>query len=243
MSIVAGGVVTTNEQLARLIDGDALEVAFRISTAQYTRLLDVDGSLISSPVTATMEAFGMNLETTGVITRDSGAVGEGQTGRLLFARLDRPNGMKPGDFVTVSVSEPPLERVVRLPASALGADGQVLTVGDEGRLKTVPVVLMRRQGDQILVRSEQLTGEDVVNERSPLLGAGIKVRVLSNLPNTLEEASLYIELSVDRRDRLIAFVEGDSSLSDDAKARMIGTLSETRVPSNIVQRLENRMGG
>jgi len=240
---VTGGIVTANERLATLIDADALEVAFRVSTAQYARLLDEDGALIEAPVNVTMNAFGLDLTATGVITRDSAAVGEGQTGRVLFARLDKANGLKPGDFVTVAIKEPALDNVIRLPASALASDGQVLVVDDETRLRSVPVILLRRQGDDILVRGDGLTGQNVVAERSPLLGEGIKVRVLSSPDKGQEEASLMLELSEDRRARLIAYVETRTDMPEADRSRMIATLSQARVPVQMVERLETRMGG
>lgn len=243
VTVVTGGVVSVNEQLAHLIDADALEVAFRISTAQYARLLDDQGTLIKAPLQVRMDAFGLELTTTGVITRDSAAVGEGQTGRLLFARLDKANGMKPGDFVTVTIDEPPLDRVVRLPASALGSDGQVLILVDGDRLNSVPVTLVRRQGDDVLVRGEGLSGAEVVSERSPLLGEGIKVRVLNAAADPQKEASLMLELSDDRRARLIAFIKANAEMSDEVKAQLISQLSQAQVPARMVKRLENRMGG
>ena len=120
-----------NGRVAQLVDGDKLEVAFRVSTSQYLRLLDEEGQLIRAPVKVTLDVFGTDLEAEGIISRDSAVVGEGQTGRLVFARLTDPAGMKPGDFVTVSIEEPPLDQVVRLPASALGPDGQVLALASE----------------------------------------------------------------------------------------------------------------
>ncbi len=45
VTVVEGGLVQHNERLARLIDPDALEVSFRVSTPQYARLLDDDGEL------------------------------------------------------------------------------------------------------------------------------------------------------------------------------------------------------
>lgn len=247
VNVVTGGVVAINEKLADLIDADALEVAFRISTAQYSRLLGDDGRLIAAPVTIALEAFGMTLNATGVITRDSAAVGAGQTGRLLFARIDSTNGLKPGDFVTVSVQEPVLEHVVRLPASALGPDGQVLVLGPEARLEALPVTLLRRQGDDILVRGDGLAGREVVAQRAPVLGSGIKVRVINSGddddPAAREEASLMLELTEARRASLIAFIKADSTLSDADRARMIARLSQARVPAGMVRQLETRMGG
>lgn len=247
VSVVEGRLVSANEQLGRLIDPDALEVAFRISTAQYVRLLDETGRLIAAPVTVTMDAFGLDLTTSAVISRESAAVGEGQTGRLLFARMDRPGGMKPGDFVTVRIEEPELENVVRLPASALGADGTVLTVAAGDRLDTLAVTLMRRQGDDILVRGEGLEGQTVVIDRSPLLGKGIKVRLLnadrSETAAAGESDTAMLELSEDRRARLIAYVEADTEMPVEVKTSLLDELARARVPAQTVQRLERRIGG
>ncbi len=144
VSVVQGRLVSANEQLGTLVDGTALEVSFRVSTAQYGRLLDASGDLVRAPVTAVLTAYGLDLTAKGVISRESAAVGEGSTGRLLFARLYQAPAMKPGDFVAVRIEEPPLERVVRLPASSLGADGDVLVLGEDDRLKSLPVTLLRR---------------------------------------------------------------------------------------------------
>ncbi|MEM9755695.1 MAG: HlyD family efflux transporter periplasmic adaptor subunit, partial [Pseudomonadota bacterium] len=99
VAVVEGRLVTQNEQLARLIDDDALEVAFRISTAQYARLLTPDGDLPEARVTVVLDVLGVDVTAEGVLTRESGAVGEGQSGRLLFARLEAPRGFRVGDFV------------------------------------------------------------------------------------------------------------------------------------------------
>lgn len=244
VAAVQGGLVSVNEQLATLIDADALEVAFRISTAQYARLLDDGGALIRAPVTVTMETFGLELATSAVITRESAAVGEGQTGRLLFARMDAPAGMKPGDFVSVSIREPALSDVVRLPATARGSDGQVLVVDAENRLEAIPVTLVRRQGDEILVRGDTLEGRRVVTNRSPLLGLGIKVRVLDASPDApASEKIAMLELTEDRRARLIAFVEDSVEMPKDVKTRLLAQLTQARVPEHTVTRLERRMGG
>ena len=103
-NVVVGRLVSANERLAELIDGDDLELSFRISTAQYSRLLDGDGNLIRADVTATLDVAGVDLEAKGRISRASAAAGEGSTGRLIFAALSDAAGFKPGDFVTVRVS-------------------------------------------------------------------------------------------------------------------------------------------
>ena len=135
--VVQGRLIAANEKLADLIDPGALEVSFRVSTAQYSRILGPEGNLIDAPVTAILDVSGVDLSARGVISRASAGVGETQTGRLVFARLDSAPGFKPGDFVTVQVQEPPLDGVVRLPAAALDANNTVLVLGEEDRLEAV----------------------------------------------------------------------------------------------------------
>ena len=240
--MVEGRLVAANEKLALLVDPAALEVAFRVSTAQYARLLDADGALLPAPVTVALTATGAEMVATGQISRDSAAVGEGQSGRLIFAALDSAPGFKPGDFVTVAVEEPVLERVVRLPASALDGAGRVLALGPEDRLEALEVTLLRRQGDTVLVRGEGLAGREVVVGRTPLLGPGIKVRPLRPEAAAAPGREM-LELSDERRAQLVALIEADGAMPEAAKARLRAQLSEREVPAGLVQRLEARRGG
>ncbi|MEL7166664.1 MAG: HlyD family efflux transporter periplasmic adaptor subunit [Pseudomonadota bacterium] len=243
VNVVEGRLVSANEKLADVIDGTALEVSFRISTAQYARILGDEGDLIDAPVTAILDVAGVDLTARGQISRASAGAGEMQTGRLLFARLDAAPGFKPGDFITVQVQEPPLERVVRLPASAIDAAGTVLVLGEDDRLETLSVRLMRRQGDDILVRGEDLVGREVVKARTPLLGAGIRVRPLRTTDAPPSDEPEMVELTDERRARLVAFVEANQRMPAEAKQRVLARLNEARVPARMIARLESRMGG
>ncbi|WP_164659374.1 efflux RND transporter periplasmic adaptor subunit [Tropicibacter sp. Alg240-R139] len=240
--LVEGRLVSANEKLAELVDPKALEVAFRVSTTQYARLLDDDGRLINATVIASLDAAGSNLLARGTISRDSAAAGEGQSGRLIFARLDAALGFKPGDFVTVSVEEPPLDGVARLPASSYAADRTVLVVGADDRLETLKVQLVRRQGDHVLLRGEGLEGREVVVGRTPLLGAGIRVRPLREEAEA-EPAASMLELTDERRAKLVAFVENNQRMPNEMKERVLARLAEAKVPVALVQRIEARMGG
>jgi len=244
VNVVEGGLVTANERLARLVDPAALEVAFRISTQAYARLLDDGGQLLPAVVRISLDVGAGDLGTLGRISRDSAAVGEGQTGRLIFADLDRARGLKPGDFVTVEIDEPALGRVVRLPSSALDSSGRILVLGEDDRLEVLHVTLLRRQGDDVLVRGADLAGRAVVAQRSPLLGAGIKVRRLAGpdaavIPQTPE----MLELTAERRARLVAFVEGNQRMPEEARTRILAQLAKDKVLASMVERIEKRMGG
>ncbi|NNE52215.1 MAG: efflux RND transporter periplasmic adaptor subunit [Sulfitobacter sp.] len=239
-SVVVGRLVSPNERLAELIDPDDLEVSFRVSTAQYARLLDEKGDLIRGDVTVTLDVAGVDLEAKGRISRASAAAGEGATGRLIFAALTDTGGFKPGDFVTVRVREPVLRDVIRLPSSSVDAQGEVLLLGPENRLEAAQVIVLRRQGDDVLVRGPIL-GRRVVAERSPLLGAGISVKPIDRSGAAPAEPEM-LELTEERRARLVAFVEGNTRMPKEAKARVLARLQEARVPAQMVARLESRMG-
>lgn len=246
VGVVEGGLVNSGESLAQLIDPEALEIAFRVSTPQYTRLLTESGRLVGADVTVSIDILGVNLEAKGIISRESAAVGEGQTGRLLFARLDSAPGFRPGDFVSVRIQEPPLERVVRLPAAAVDAAGTVLVVGENDRLEVAEVRVLRREGDDVIVRARGLAGREVVAERTPLLGAGIRIRpIRRGADGGVEPAPEPEMLSLDpeRRARLVSFIEANQFMPAEAKQRVLGQLKKDKVPAQMVERIESRMGG
>jgi multidrug efflux pump subunit AcrA (membrane-fusion protein) len=179
----------------------------------------------------------------GRLTRDSAAVGEGQSGRLVFAALDAAPGFKQGDFVRVEVTEPPLRGVIRVPAAAYGADGKVLVLTEDERLEAIDVQLMRRQGDDVLIRARGLNGREIVSARTPLLGAGIRVKPLRGSEATEIAEPEMVTLTPERRAKIVAFVEGNTRMPDQAKQRILSALEEDAVPAAMVQRIEGRMGG
>lgn len=242
VTVSSGVRVTANERLGSLIQRDDLEVSFRLSTAQYARLVGDDGGLSNAPVTVTLEAQGLTLRAQGTISRESALVGDGQTGRLLFATLERSAALRPGDFVTVTVTEPELHRVARVPATAVDANETVLVLGEENRLREVPVEILRRQGDDVLIRAPQLGGQNIVAERSPLLGQGIAVQPIDpNAGADGPEPPQMVSLTPERRAELIAFVE-ESRMPPQIKTRMLDQLEQDEVPSDVIARLEERMG-
>ncbi|MGB3278785.1 MAG: HlyD family efflux transporter periplasmic adaptor subunit [Pseudorhodobacter sp.] len=245
---VPGRILGANERIGDLIDPNALEVVFRISTAQFARLIDESGQLIPANITTALEVSGAELIAQGQLSRVSAAVGEGQTGRLIYAVLSSAPGFRPGDFVTTRILEPELSDVVVLPASAYGADGSVLALADDDRLQSLPAVLLRRQGDQVVLAAQGIAGRDVVRELSPLLGEGIKIKPIRPEPSAQNDAATsalpeLVALTPERRAALIAYVEGNDRMPADAKTRILAQLAEDMVPARVIKRLESRMGG
>ena len=52
-----------------------------------------------------------------------------------------------------------------------------------------------------------------------------------------------LELTEERRAKLVAFIEGNTGMPAEAKARVLGQLQEPMVPAQVVERIEARMGG
>ncbi|MBZ0128975.1 MAG: HlyD family efflux transporter periplasmic adaptor subunit [Rhodobacteraceae bacterium] len=244
-SVVEGGLVGPNEKIGRLIDPAALEVAFRLSNNQFASLVTGSGGIVGAAVTARLDLFGSDISVVGQIERIGAEVGAGQTGRQIFAGLppEAATTMRPGDFVAVEVSEPAMDGVVRLPASALDAAGNVLVLAEGDRLAELGTEILRRQGNWVIVRGPDIAGREVVETRSPLLGAGIRVKPSRSGAAPAVETPEMIELTPERRARLIAFVEANGSIPDDRKARIIERLNAASVPVEIVNRIEARIGG
>ena len=178
----------------------------------------------------------------GRISRESALVGDGQTGRLIFAKLEKSAALRPGDFVTVTVTEPELRGVARVPSTAISANETALVLGDENRLQEVDVEVVRRQGDDVLIRGRETYGRQIVAERSPLLGQGIAVQPIDpNAEAVVTEPPQMVALDAERRAALISFVE-DSRMPPPAKERILGQLEQDEVPADVIERLEERMG-
>lgn len=245
VAVVAGGRVTANQLIATLIDTSQLEVAFRVSTAQYTRLLDPEGNLVAANAKVQLDVLGVDLVTTATLSRESASVAEGQTGRLIFAAMAEPRGFRPGDFVTLSITEPPLEQVVLLPATAVAADNTVLVIGEDNRLSVADVEVLRRQGDDVIIRAPRLNGGEVVAERTPILGAGIKVNPIRRSPagEVVAAEPDTVILTPEQQAKLVAFIEGNTRMPEEAKARLLTQVRAGEISAETLARLESRMGG
>lgn len=158
VTAVPGRLVSSNERLGELIDPTMLEIAFRISNAQFARLLDADGQLLPMRVSILFEIADLPLTISGNIDRASAEVGEGQTGRLVYASIDGAGAavLRPGDFVIVSISETPLNNVSIVPATAVDATGKILLLGENDRLEEASVRVLRYQGDNLIITGAPL---------------------------------------------------------------------------------------
>ena len=144
----------------------------------------------------------------------------------------------------MQIEETPIEAVSLIPATALGTDGSVLLIGEGGRLELVQVQLLRRQGDSVIIRAPELAGQLIVSKRTPLLGAGISVTAVETGAEAVAPAAPeMIELSEERRAKLVAAVAANKMMPKDVQERLLTQLQAAEVPLKMVERIESRMGG
>jgi hypothetical protein len=240
VAAVRGRLVSANEKLGLLIDPGSLEVAFRVSNAEYARLANARGGLPPLDVMASLEVDGIELAMPGTIDRAGAQTTSGQTGRLIYARLDEgPEGLlRPGDFLTVRVSEPVLRDVATVPATAVSAAGGLLLLGPDDRLEEVAVRVLRRQGDDVIVGDAPF-GRTYVAERLPQLGTGVRVRpVTPGEAGAAAMADEMVRLTPERRATLAAAVRDNAAMPAEIKQRILAALDADEVPRQMVDRLE-----
>lgn len=248
---VLGRLVTANEKLGVLIDPTALEAVFRVSNAQFARLIDEEGALRQAAVTVTLDLGDLPVSVTGTVERAAAVVAQGQSGRLVYAKLDAGSStiLRPGDFITATIEEPALQDVAVVPAAAVTADGRILLVDAESRVSERAVRILRRQGDSLIVAGVPY-GARYITERQPQLGPGVKVRPADQAPDAPPRPESggggvdeLIAISDERRKALIAFVESNRHMPEDRKASLLQLLNQPEVPKRTIERLEARMAG
>ncbi len=238
VTAVEGGLVSANDLIATLIDPDALDVWIRLSTGQFAELLGDAGTLRPVPVRAVLDSGGTVLSASGTLARAGAALGEGESGRLVIATLEAAPGFRPGDFVAVTLTEPPLAGVAILPGVAIGTDGAVLALIADDRLEAVPLTILRRQGNDVIVDATALDGREIVTARTAQTGAGVKVR-----PIRPDDQAGAKALDDRERARLMALVKADAGLTEADRSALLAQLTAPSVPVDVVARINARAGG
>ncbi len=161
--------------IGSIIDMDALEIRLDLTQVAVLRITGPDGEVRPLPVTATRP--GVEVSATGVLDRltfEDGADMADQT--IAIARIDghRAARLRPGDFVEVRITEPALEGLLSLPASAVLPGDEVLAVRN-GLLERLPAPVLRRQGETVILASNDLAERKIVLLPSGEMESGMRV--------------------------------------------------------------------
>ncbi|WP_165354588.1 efflux RND transporter periplasmic adaptor subunit [Tropicimonas sp. IMCC6043] len=260
VSAVEGGLASANEQLGVLVDPSRIEVAFRVTNTQFSRLLNDSGALRKAEIEVLIQR-GRGVTTLPARLDRAGAErDEGQIGRLVYASLidPDPNVVQPGDFVTVQIPERPLENVARVPATAVTTDGRLLLIGENNRLEELQATMLRHQGDSVILGDVPF-GRSYVTERALQLGPGIQVAPVAApapaeagaAPESTEAAAApetapaagpdMIALDDARRAAIVAFIEASEQMKPEKRAEWLEQLAHPEVPRETVEKFEAKM--
>lgn len=258
VTLTLGRRVGQNEKLATLIDPAALEVSFPVRNTEFGYLADAahTGKLAPLKVRARLDLGGKtkDIVVEGRLDRPA-ALASVQSGRTVYARLTGANAaaLRPGDFVTVEVTEPELHNVAVIPADAASVDGRILLIDSDGRLAEHAARILRRQAETLVVADVPF-GSQYVRRRLPYLAAGIKVKprdtsepeaapAISSTPSPERrgDESEVVVLDETRRAALIAHVKSDEEMPEPRRQRVLEELAKPQISRRIVDRIERRM--
>ncbi|MCB1328348.1 MAG: secretion protein HlyD, partial [Maritimibacter sp.] len=231
-----------------------IEVAFRVTSNQFSRLLNDQGSLRKADMVVEVQRGRQITELPAKLDRAGAEIAEDKVGRLVYAKLVAPDAsfVQPGDFVTVRIPERPLDNVATIPAAAATTDGRILLLGDDNRLEEVQATLLRHQGDDLIVTDVPF-GRQYVTARALQLGAGIQVTpvapaapeagtaapVAAEAPAAETPADAdTIALDDARRAAIVAFIEASEKMKPEKKEQWLEELSRPEVPRATVEKFE-----
>ena len=99
---------------------------------------------------------------------------------------------------------------------------------DEDRLEEIEVMVLRRNKNDVIIDASKVADKEIVLNRTPLLGAGIKIKpIRPGGSNSEEKKSIEPEtvtLDEERRQKLISFIEGNGYIPKTAKKKINLTL-------------------
>lgn len=174
--VTEGGHVNVNEVVGALYDTAALDVAFTVSDRQYGQLSAV--GLAGRPVTVTWDLGAAPVVAAGTISRTAAQVDAGTGGVSLYARLEAADAerLRPGTFVAVTIEGIAYENALRVPETAVYDDDHLYVIR-EGRMAAIPLAILARDNDHLIVSATIPEGERIVTSRLSQAGEGVAVMV------------------------------------------------------------------
>lgn len=180
-TVSEGGYVNANENLGSLYETAALDVSFMLSDHQYGQLNAA--GIAGRPVSVAWTVEPRPVEASGIVTRTAAEVDAATGGIGLYARLDAEEAglLRPGTFVSVAVEGIAHENSLMLPETAV-YDEDHLYVIREGRMAAVPLTILARQNDKLIVTADIAPGERIITSRLSQAGEGVAVTVEGEEP-------------------------------------------------------------
>ncbi len=176
-----GQYITSSNKLGTLVSGRDIEVRFTLSADQYGDLLASGEAISGLPAHITWRSGLMQLAFDGKVKRVAAEVAEESGSITLYAGLGEEgasrNQLPIGSFVDVILSGRVIDRVARVPESAL-YDQNHLYLIEDGRLVPRQVALLTWENGEVLIASGLDEGEQVLANYLPNAKPGMEVEVV-----------------------------------------------------------------
>ncbi len=176
----SGQYITASNKLATVVSDGHLEVQFTLSMDQYGDLLAAGSSVAGLPVQVTWNSGRTHLTFAGKVTRVTPEVADDSNSITLFAGFDDKTvttGKLPiGSFVDVVLSGHDIERVARVPESAVYDQNHLFLIED-GRLVSRQVQPLTWENGEVLISKGLDEGERILANHLPNAKPGMQVQV------------------------------------------------------------------
>ena len=174
-NLTEGAYVSANEVAVSLYDSSALEVSFNVSDRDYS-VLAREG--LSDRSIAVSRTTGGAEPVPGTIARTAPQVDASTGGVTLFGNLDESavEMLRPGTFVSVAIEGIAHQNTLLVPETALYDDDHLYVIKD-GRMASVPVEILDREGANVIVSAQVPEDERIVTSRLSQAGDGVAVQV------------------------------------------------------------------
>ncbi len=177
-----GKILSVNDQVATLLDLNAVEVRLTLSDNQYGRIVRQSETVVGREVEIRWFVGDTPFIYRGRISRVGARISSATGGVNVYAVIDNPrmpSPLRPGAFVEVSLPDITYSDVVKLPQTALYDNDHVYAIVNE-RLVRRDVEPVGIAEGSVLVRGDLQQGERVVATRLANPGEGLKVVELDN---------------------------------------------------------------
>lgn len=176
--VQAGKLVGANDVLVSMYQSDLLEARFVLTDERFGRIQADGNGLIGRPVNVTWTVGGKEYLYNAKIDRIGAEIASARGGIEVFATIEQNNSaiaLRPGAFVDINLADRIFENHIQLPDTAL-YNGDTIYIVKQKKLVAKKVTIASFDGENILVQSGILAGDEVLTTRISEVGNGLRVR-------------------------------------------------------------------
>ena len=187
VQVALGQLLVKGEKIGRLLSARELEVQFELPEGDYGRFTSKkeaqdqsDESILGRPLEIIWELGSEEHKYAATLTRIGPELNVDTGGGDMFASVDLEaveSGLRSGAFVEVLFPDFEYQNVFQVPIRAV-ADAEHVYVIREQRLVRLPVEVVGKAEENLLIRAKILSGELIVSRLFENIGPGLRVKAL-----------------------------------------------------------------